>query len=359
MGFIRNLVAKNPQHAPVTRFFLLIRTKCTKVLELFALQTKELRSAWLAWQVRRNAQPPERVIWLLSAGRSGSTWISNLLNASLHYREVFEPFHAVHCDMPKAPTSHPYNPVSKEFEAYADAVFEGRYANARTEFENLGKRRSRKGLIVKDVYANLFCEQELAKRDNVCAILLIRNPADVVASKLTQRHWHWVWDPEEFLNDPRLVSAHLAPFIPVIREAARGECMDERLLTTWCIQHLVPLRACPPNRLQLVFYEDVRANPQREIQRLLAAAGVEFSREAADAISALAPKPSRLARVRSDEKPLPPQEVVERVFSRFGLSDWLSRGRIDPEGVRSWWWQQHPFAPGGSHEAERAHNRSK
>ena len=111
--------------------------------------------------------------------------------------------------------------------------------------------------------------------------------------------------------------------------------------------------------MQLVFYEDVKANPQREIQRLLNAAGVEFRRDAGDAISALAPKPSRLARVRSDEKPLPPREVVERVFSGFGLSEWLSHGRIDSEGVRSWWWQQHPFATDESHEAERAHNRSK
>ena len=34
-----------------------------------------------------------KTIWLVGDGRSGTTWIANLLNADNSYREMFEPFH--------------------------------------------------------------------------------------------------------------------------------------------------------------------------------------------------------------------------------------------------------------------------
>ncbi len=33
------------------------------------------------------------VLWLIGDGRSGTTWVSSLINFDSHYREMFEPFH--------------------------------------------------------------------------------------------------------------------------------------------------------------------------------------------------------------------------------------------------------------------------
>lgn len=288
-----------------------------------------------------NSRSSGRVLWLLSAGRSGSTWVSSLLQSQLHFREVFEPFHPVKSHMPPARTSHPYNPQTPEFAEFADRVFSGKYAQARTEVDNVGRPLSQHGLLIKDVFANLFCAQELDKRPGIAAILLMRNPADVVASKRLQPHWHWVWDPAEYLNDPGLVNDHLAPYAATISSFSKRGSLEEKLLASWCIQHMVPLRACPPSRLQLAFYDEIKAHPEKEIRNLLRGLGLATTREDPEGIERLIDAPSRLAHAQKGEKSTVPTEQVERVFDALNLGGWLADGRLSPAGVRSWWAAQH------------------
>ena len=326
---------------PLNLSLFLIHQKLNKVLQLVAKRWVLFRAGLRALYVRLNPRSPDHVIWLLSAGRSGSTWVSSLLQSQLTYREVFEPFHPVQSHMPPTLTSHPYNPQTPEFAEFADLVFAGKYAQARTEVDNVGRPLSQNGLLIKDVFANLFCAQELDKRPEIDAILLMRNPADVVASKRLQPHWHWVWDPAEYLNDSALVNDHLSPLAETIATFSKRGSLEEKLLTSWCIQHLVPLRNCPPNRLRLAFYEEIKAHPQKEIRNLLRESAVLPSTQAPEQIERLIQAPSRLANAQKGRKSIVPREQVERVFDAMGLGGWLSDGRLSPSGVRSWWAAQH------------------
>ena len=315
----------------------LIHQQLNKVLHLSAKRWVRFRAGLRALFVRLSPRSPDQVLWLLSAGRSGSTWVSSLLQSQLHCREVFEPFHPLLSHMPPTLTSHPYNPQTREFAEFADLVLTGKYAQARTEVDNVGRPLSQNGLLIKDVFANLFCAQELDKRPGIEAILLMRNPADVVASKRLQPHWHWVWDPAEYLTDPALVNDHLAPLASTISSFSKQGNLEEKLLTSWCIQHIVPLRACPPNRLRLAFYEEIKAHPRREIRNLLRDSALLTAMQDPEEIEHLIRAPSRLSHAQKGRKSMVPREQVERVFDAMGLSGWLSDGRLSPAGVRSWW----------------------
>ena len=118
---------------------------------------------------------PQRVGWLVGSGRSGTTWLSSLLNADNTMREVFEPVHKLHAPLMSRSHEHPYfraGSTPEDWKKWQSDVFEGKYITRRTDRDNVGKNPAgARKLLVKDVFAcgmiaaNLDAHPEVAGSD--------------------------------------------------------------------------------------------------------------------------------------------------------------------------------------------------
>jgi Sulfotransferase domain len=207
------------------------------------------------------------VIWVVGDGRSGTTWLSSMINWHGRYREMFEPFHPVF--VPTMRSLRPFQYVrvgflTPEFRELVDIVFSGRLRDERVDMQT--PPRLHHGLVVKDIFTQLFAAAVLHEFPEIKLVLIIRNPIDVALSKLKLRRWWWPDDPQLFLAQQNLMEDYLHPF-----EAQIAHCSGDfvtRQVMIWAILHYVLLKQRPYYRAHVVFYESLRIEPERELSKL-------------------------------------------------------------------------------------------
>lgn len=209
---------------------------------------------------------PREVIWVVGDGRSGTTWVSNLINTRKQYRYLFEPFH---------PTLVPWMNKFMQFQYlrpdngcsyFLDrgrVVFNGHLHHPRIDSHNQHKNQD--GLLIKDIHANLFLNWVDVQFPHVKKVMILRHPCAVALSKMKLKKWHWSQDPEVFFAQSELCQDHLAGFEHI---AASAESLFERYILTWAILHYVPFRQLTNRQIHLVFYEELCTNSGHELSRL-------------------------------------------------------------------------------------------
>lgn len=208
------------------------------------------------------------VVWLFGSGRSGTTWVSDMLNYKRGYREMIEPFRPLLIDEMKFLTLNQYVRPGADFpqlDEIAAEVFSGMFTHP--DVDSASKRFVYHGLLIKDVFANLFACHLCQRFPNVKPALLIRNPFEVALSKHKNSHWNWTTDPRDFLKQPELIQDHLQPFVELIeRVGVEGDAIT-RHIAVWCIINYVPLKQFKKDVLHVVFYEEMVANTTCEVNR--------------------------------------------------------------------------------------------
>jgi hypothetical protein len=210
------------------------------------------------------------VVWLIGDGRSGTTWVSSLINHAGHYREMFEPFHPALVRPMRQFAMHEYmrpGGTNPRLLAAAERVFTGRLLHHRVDKYNRALRY--RGLLVKDIFANLFACWALRHFPSVKIVLLLRNPFAVAWSKLVKKKWAWSTDPEQLLEQRALYEDHLQPFEDLIRETSRDGDPVLQAVLVWAIINSIPLRQFRPGELEILFYEEVLERPEETISGLL------------------------------------------------------------------------------------------
>jgi hypothetical protein len=226
-------------------------------------------------------QPPvanlDEVIWLVGDGRSGTTWLSELLNYRQNYRYMFEPLH---------PNNTRFMSLQDYFYLYLRAGLEEEYVE---EFEQMfaGKlyagelkyasifrhtapRESYDGLLIKDIFGHLSMAWVAEKFPHVKQILLMRHPFAVARSKIQLKNWHWLQEPSKLLNEQKLYDDFLAPYASLI-EASTSPF--EKQVLIWSIIHAIVLKQLQPEQVQLVFYEELCVEFPEAMHRLLIGLG--------------------------------------------------------------------------------------
>ena len=148
----------------------------------------------------------------------------------------------------------------------AEEVFSGRFTNSRVDGANCSLLHQ--GLIIKDVFANLFAYWAAQRFPWLKIVLLVRNPFAVALSKRKTRDWSWVKDPLELLSQEALRADYLAPYEDLILKVSREGTFLERQILIWTVVNLVPLQQFRLGDLYVAFYEDVVSDPQGEIARM-------------------------------------------------------------------------------------------
>jgi Sulfotransferase family len=218
-------------------------------------------------------------IFVAGSGRSGTSWLAELINHRNEYHYVFEPFHP-----PEGDTPNPFLPgvpACRHFGHYrylrpeatdlrflqpAAAVLAGRERSRWSERFN--KRLIATRRIIKDIKANLILKWLSVNFPGMPIIFILRHPCAVVASRKSLT-WdvHWDLVTSQLLRQPELLDDFMRPFLSLFQ---RAETYVEKQVLLWCLDNYVPLKQFTPDQIHVVFYENLIAHPQEEIPRLFA-----------------------------------------------------------------------------------------
>ncbi len=207
-------------------------------------------------------------IFLAGTGRSGGTWLSEIINQRNEYRFVFEPFHPKRTPWMKPFEERKYlRPDEKdpEFLALAQSIVTGRIRHPWTERFN--RRFVAHQRLIKEDYANLMMKWLHVNFPGMPLILLLRHPCAVAVSFVAHNYRGAVMP---LLEQEKLVEDFLHPYVDEIR---RARDTFEKTVFLWCVETLVPLRQCRPEEMHVVFFENLVQHPEQELGRLFSYLG--------------------------------------------------------------------------------------
>lgn len=281
-----------------------------------------------------------RSIFLAGSGRSGTTWLSEIINYRNEYRYVFEPFYPEKVSICKNFRRKQYlrpDDTREEYLEPARTILSGRLRN--TWSDHLNRKHVVRRRLIKDIRANLLLGWMRANFPCMPQILLLRHPCAVTNSRL-KLGWRDILD--DTMEQEELVEDFLGPFEQEIRKA---KTPFERSIFLWCIENYVPLRQLQGNSVHIVFYELLCTQPENELGRLFTYLGKDFDGGVYSAMK----RPSSLSRRESavvlGKRPVDSwtravgdaeRERAAEILALFGLDRIYGEGPLpDLDGVRS------------------------
>jgi hypothetical protein len=275
-------------------------------------------------------------VFLAGSGRSGTTWVSEIINHKGEYRYVFEPFNPGEVSTFGHFRSKQYlrpDDRREEFLEPARLVLTGELRDPWTD--RFHRRFVTRRRLIKDIRANLLLGWMRANFPGMPIVLLLRHPCAVVASRLALG---WKDNLPETMEQEDLVEDFLSPMEAEIRAAGDD---FERHLFLWCIDNYVPLKQFGPGEIHLTFYENLLVNPEAELRSLFAFLGEDPD----DRVYGKLGRPSPLSRKDATGNPLDGwrsltsprrlQRTVE-ILNLFGLDRLYGEGSMpDSSGAHA------------------------
>lgn len=231
-----------------------------------------------------------RSVLLAGTGRSGTTWLENIINYNNSYRIMFEPFHSKKNELIINWRYRQYiRPDNKSHKLLyaADRILSGNIRN--NWVDRFNKKFIANKRLIKDIRISLFLKWINVNFPEIPIILLIRHPCAVASSKILLE-----WDDhlDEFMSQDDLVLDYLSPFKNNILKA---ENKFEKHIYTWCIENYIPLCQFNSNEILLIFYENLCTKFDTEIDKIFSFLNQKYSLEVYNQYKA----PSALSRKNS------------------------------------------------------------
>jgi len=219
----------------------------------------------------------DRATLLAGTGRSGTTWLADLIASPGRCRVLFEPFHSEKVPAFRRFAYFQYmrpHEANAELEAVCNSILAGRIRHPFVDRAVTVLRPQCR--VIKEIRANLFLRWMRVHFPSLPILFIIRHPCAVVASRM-ELGWATDSDLAPMLMQEKLVEDFLYDKMDIIA-GAKTPASKHALI--WCISNLVPLRQFPPGELNVVFYENLCADPHREVPRILSALGRDMSHSA-------------------------------------------------------------------------------
>jgi len=211
------------------------------------------------------------LIILAGMGRSGTTWIANIINHRKDYRLLFEPFYPA--KVPEARSFRYIQYLPPDFRddplvANAKKITAGKVRSSWVDSENAGIGYKKR--LLKDIRCNLMLEWLRQVADAPPTVLIVRHPLQVIASWLKLG---WGTAPGTQTSDFEVIISQAAllqdyPRIQQVLSTLDKSSSFERILFQWCVFYFVPLQQLNVNKSHLLFYENLVLRPKPSITRL-------------------------------------------------------------------------------------------
>jgi len=208
---------------------------------------------------------------LAGMGRSGTTWVAELINADGGDRIVFEPFFAAR--VPEAagfdylqylrPSQS--DPILVE---RARAILAGKVRNRWVDRDNHGFFYRRR--IIKDIRCNLMLAWLKAIAPAIPIVVVVRHPLAVTASWL-KLGWGKELDGDRTDVDILTAQPDLFEDFPILGNLLNEidpTSRFEQVLFEWCVLHLVPYQQFQTGGAYFLFYENLILQPEQELRSL-------------------------------------------------------------------------------------------
>ena len=216
-----------------------------------------------------------KTVFLGGTERSGSTWVSDLINYNNDYRYIFEPFWPLKVPECKGFKSHQYirpNNCDSYFLRTTSEILSGRVRNPWTDQYHRKFFASKR--LIKDIRANLFLKWLKLNFPEMPIVFLIRHPCAVAKSFLRRKRDYSFLKP--FLDQRDLINDYLKPFLSEIEQI---ESDLEAIIFSWCIQNYVPLMQFNKDEIHIIFYEMLCEYPGVEIDNLFSFLGKSYDKK--------------------------------------------------------------------------------
>lgn len=289
------------------------------------------------------------VIWLLGDARSGTTWVADMINFDKSLREMFEPFHPLEVSEMAFLKHNQYyrkGELDESMLSITQDIVSGKFTHNRVDGAN--QEISYRGILIKDIYANLLSYSVCSHFSNIKPILLIRNPFSVALSKSNKKGGLWPNDPKEFLQQSRLVDDYLYPFEDIINKTSAADNYILNQILIWAVLNYVPIKQFNERDIHVCFYESIYLKPNEEIMgiRDYLSNGSLHAMDKANLSDGVISKPSRFTHENSPilmgHSPISnwknelPRTVIDRgyeILDAFHLADLYDNESMPNQGV--------------------------
>lgn len=215
----------------------------------------------------------DQAIWLLSDGRSGSTWFSQLLNCRNQFHVEHEPIHRNFnprlLDQPLMPFPDE-GALNSHYLPLFEDMLAGRYVTHRFGEQDGGPAEGKKGLVIRDIHGLLIAPRVLAAFPQLRPAIIVRHPAEVATSKVALAEWDWFSETERFLEDPT-VRRELTGLSHLI---AAADTPYRRYVIHWAASHRFFFSTVSPRSLPIIRYPARRDEIIEGIRQVMARIGL-------------------------------------------------------------------------------------
>lgn len=228
----------------------------------------------------------KNTVLLAGSGRSGTTWISNIINYDNEYRYIFEPFSNIYT---KECFGFAYKQYLREnddreyFLKTARKIFSGEISN--DWVNKFNKRFFCKKRLVKDIRVNFLLKWIREHFSEILIIFVVRHPIAVASSRMKLG---WATHMEKILAQEDLITDFFQDVFDKIQDCPSS---FERQIFLWCIENYVPLVTLGKENVYMLSYESFCLEPERESQKMLCWIGKKYN----NSIKAAIRKPSEVS----------------------------------------------------------------
>jgi hypothetical protein len=209
----------------------------------------------------------EETIFVAGTGRSGTTWVGEVLASQIGYTLIDEPFN-VGPNLNWRPAEFGFEKVnywanghSKSLEEYVMSVARGK--ELQVPWHKFKYLIRSDGYVVKAVLINP-CFADILSITGAEGVFVVRHPCGVVSSQI--RHPGW----SHFSKESRDLPQSVVERYPHFREVFESVSSQEELLAFWwAVENIIPLDEPKPYPWHMVAYESLVSRPIIEFKKII------------------------------------------------------------------------------------------
>lgn len=261
----------------------------------------------------------EDTVLVAGSGRSGTTWLGDVINYDDSYRTIFEPFNPSRVKTWEPFGSRRYvrpNNADEQLHSTVRRILAGEIRNSWADCHNRAFIATKR--IVKEISINNMLGYLEHRFPQIRIVYILRHPFAVAQSRL-RLGWDTYPDPtvktdlSVFTRQQALMDDYLEPFREKLEQASSPFAKE---VAFWAAENYAPLQQLRGSKsARIVFYEALVLKPQETLPEMMSFVGRSFNERAEKVAIRPSGTSAREATVSDREKDL--------------VASWKKRGDLE------------------------------